>query len=149
MELTLNTLKPSVGSRKKKLRIGRGNGSGHGTYSGRGTKGQKARSGGTNRLKYKGAQAVIRRIPKLRGFKSFKIKPEIVSISALEIKFKDSETIDSDKLKEVGLIKMSSSKVKVLGGGEFKKKLVVKANSFSKSAKEAIEKAGGKAIVES
>lgn len=147
MELTLHTLKTPVGSRKKSKRIGRGNSSGHGTYSTKGQKGQRARSGGSKGLKLKGFKDIVKRMPKLKGFKSHRLKPQIVNLIDLEKKFKDGETVDIKILLEKGLVKDQRQKVKVLGEGKLTKKLTVNVHNFSKSAKEAIEKAGGRIVI--
>lgn len=147
MSLTLSNIKPYPGSKKKRKRVGRGDSSGYGTYSGRGQKGQRARSGGKKKLKLKGLKPIIKRLPKIGGFKSIHKKPEIVNLDQLGEKFKDGETVDLKKMVDRGLIKKKNNKVKILGRGKLSKKLIVYANSFSKSAKKAIERTGGKAIV--
>lgn len=146
--MKINDLKPSEGSTKKKKRIGRGVGSGHGTTAGRGTKGQLARSGGKTRPGFEGGQMPLqRRIPRLKGFKNNRKKVfNIVNVEDLEI-FKDEQTVDIETLREKGLIKKKGAPVKILGNGDLKKKLNVKADVFSKSAVEKIEKSGGKAEV--
>lgn len=145
MPLTLSSLKSFRGSSKRKKRLGRGNSSGHGTFSTRGSKGQKARSGGRGGLKLKGFKRIMQNVPKLRGFKSLKSKMEVANIKDLESKFEDGANIDVKKLFEAGLIKTDRLGIKILGNGKLVKKFTVKANAFSASAKEAIEKAGGKA----
>ena len=146
MALSLGNLKPAFGSKKRKKRIGRGNSSGHGTYSTRGQKGQRSRSGGRKGLRLKGFRSTIRKIPKLRGFKSIHSKPVIINLKDLENKFQENEMIDPKKLLEEGLIKTTSDKVKILGQGKLTKKLIIKANAFSKSAEDVIKKSGGQAI---
>lgn len=135
-------------SLKKKKRVGRGDGSGHGTTSGRGTKGQLSRSGGKTRIGFEGGQMPLqRRIPHLKGFKNLRKKVfNIVNIGDLE-NFKEGTTIDYKMLDKKGLIMKKDSPLKVLGNGKLSKKLTVKANAFSGSASEKIEKAGGKAEV--
>jgi large subunit ribosomal protein L15 len=130
--------------RTAKKRVGRGPGSGLGKTSGRGQKGQKARSGGGVRLGFEGGQTPLaRRLPK-RGFTNFNRKEyAIVNIADLEKRFEDGTTVTPELLKEVGLVKKELNGVKVLGKGELTKKLNVKAAKFSKTAQEAIEKAGG------
>lgn len=146
--VNINDLGPAYGSVKSKKRIGRGNGSGHGTTSGRGTKGQLSRSGGRSktRLGFEGGQMPLnRRIPHLRGFTNTRKEEfSIVNLSLLE-KLEDGLTIDADALLKLGMIKNKKNKVKILGNGSLTKKLTVKADCFSKSAIEKIEKAGGKA----
>jgi len=144
MPLSLSNLKSFVGSVKKIKRVGRGNASGHGTYSGRGQKGQKARSGGKRGLKLKGFKRLMQNIPKLRGFHSLHSKMEVVNIGKLEEKFENGAIIDSKELIKVGLIETDRFGVKILGEGKLTKKFTVKADAFSNSAKEAIEKTGGK-----
>ena len=135
-------------SLKKKKRVGRGDGSGHGTTSGRGTKGQLSRSGGKTRIGFEGGQMPLqRRVPHLKGFKNLRKKVfNIVNVGDLE-NFKEGTTIDYKLLDKKGLIMKKDSPLKVLGNGELSKKLTVKANAFSGSASEKIEKAGGKAEV--
>jgi len=144
MPLSLSNLKSFAGSARNKKRVGRGNASGHGTYSGRGQKGQKARSGGKRGLKLKGFKRLMQNIPKLRGFRSLYHKAEVANIGDLENKFSGGAIIDGKKLFEAGLIKTDQFGVKILGDGKLTKKFTVKANAFSNSAKDAIEKAGGK-----
>jgi large subunit ribosomal protein L15 len=138
----------SPASNKKRKRIGRGDGSGHGTTSGRGTKGQLARSGGKTRPGFEGGQMPLqRRLPHLRGFKNNrKVIFNVINLGQLE-DFKEGSTIDYEALQKKGLIMKKGNPLKVLGNGELKKKLTVKANGFSKTAREKIEKAGGKAEV--
>ncbi|MFC1500965.1 50S ribosomal protein L15 [Elusimicrobiota bacterium] len=140
----LNNLKPQAGSRHRRKIVGRGEGSGHGGSATRGMKGQKSRSGDTKMTGFEGGQMpLIRRIPK-RGFTNkFRKEFEIVNIGKLSENFKTGAEIDLKVLKEKGLIKKDGL-LKVLGDGEIKKSLNVKANAFSKSAIEKIEAAGGK-----
>jgi large subunit ribosomal protein L15 len=143
----LNEIK-SPQSNKKRKRVGRGDGSGHGTTSGRGTKGQLARSGGKTRPGFEGGQMPLqRRVPHLRGFKNNrKIIFNVINLGMLE-DFKEGSTVDYNVLLEKGLIMKKGNPLKILGNGELKKKLTIKANGFSKTAREKIEKAGGKAEV--
>ena len=143
--MKLNELKPSEGSRFKRLRKGRGLSSGHGFTSGRGTKGQKAH--GKTRLGFEGGQMPLyRQIPK-RGFTNINRKEyAIVNLTALN-KFDDGAEVTPQVLMESGLVKNLKSGVKVLGSGKLEKKLTVKANKFSASAVSAIEAAGGKTEV--
>lgn len=145
--MRLNEIK-SPESNKRRKKVGRGDGSGHGTTSGRGTKGQLSRSGGKTRIGFEGGQMPLqRRLPHLRGFKNNrKIVFNVINISMLE-GFKEGSTVDYDVLMKKGLIMKKGNPVKVLGNGDLKKKLTVKADGFSKSAREKIEKAGGKAEV--
>lgn len=148
MSLNLHNLKRSQGAFKKRKRVGRGNASGHGTYSGRGIKGQKARSGGTNKLKYKGIKMILQRIPKKRGFTSPYLKAEIVNLKDLEKHFNDGETVNPRSLLKKGLVGTIKRGVKILGKGELKKKLTVELCGLSASARKAVEEAGGKIVLE-
>ena len=141
--MKLDSLKPSEGSRKNRKRIGRGHGSGLGKTSGRGHKGAGQRSGNKKRAWFEGGQMPLaRRLPR-RGFTNiFKEKFQIVNISDLD-KIKKKSDIDPVVLKENGLIRSSLKPVKVLGVGDIDKKINVVATSFSGSAKNKIEKAGG------
>ena len=141
----LNELKPVSGARHSKKRLGRGIGSGQGKTAGKGTKGQNARSGGGVRPGFEGGQLpLFQRLPK-RGFHNFtKVEYAIVNVSELN-KFRAGSTVTIDTLIENGLVKDVKDGVKILGNGELTKKLTVKANKFSESAKKAIEALGGKA----
>jgi large subunit ribosomal protein L15 len=145
--MKLHELSPAPGSVKDVKRIGRGHGSGQGKTAGKGHKGQNARSGGGVRPGFEGGQTTLaRRIPK-RGFNNiFRTEYAIVNVSDLE-KFVDGTVVDAELLKASGLIKKELGGVKVLGNGELTKNLTVKAAKFSATAKEKIEKAGGKAEV--
>ena len=129
--------------RKSRTRVGRGNGS-KGTYSGRGLKGQKSRSGGGVPLFFEGGQLpLVKRLPFLRGFKNrFKKDFSIVNISDLESRFKDGDEVNSESLFKVNLIRKSDANVKILGNGELKKKLNLKVHSVTKSAEVKIKKSG-------
>ena len=141
--MKLDSLKPSRGSIKNKKRIGRGHGSGLGKTSGRGHKGSGQRSGNKRRAWFEGGQMPLaRRLPR-RGFTNiFKEEIQIVNISDLNRIEKNSE-IDPVVLQESGMIRSSLKPVKILGEGDIDKKLDVTASSFSESAKNKIEKAGG------
>ena len=145
--MKLHNLKPADGARQDKVRVGRGTGSGCGKTSGRGHKGQKARSGGGVRPGFEGGQMPIyRRLPK-RGFKNIWRKEFAeVNVSALNL-FDDETTVDAVALVEVGILKNVLDGVRILGDGELTKKLTVKAQGFTKSAKDKIEAAGGSAEV--
>ncbi len=137
----------SLNPRTSRKRVGRGPGSGLGKTSGRGQKGQKARSGGGVRLGFEGGQTPIaRRLPK-RGFTNFNRKEyAIVNVKDLN-RFDDGTNVTPALLIESGLVKKELNGVKILGEGELTKKLTVSAAKFSKSAQEAIENAGGKVEV--
>ena len=153
-ELSLSNLKPAQKRRARK-RVGRGLGSGKGRYSGRGIKGQKARSGSHNmRPGFEGGQMPIyMRLPKQRGPYSKDAMPVgphrtstvPVNLAVLEQKFEDGDEVTLEALVEKGVIKNTRTDVKVLGNGELGKKLTVTAHAFSASAREKIEKAGGAA----
>ena len=145
--MNLNELQPAEGSKFAPKRVGRGIGSGTGKTSGKGHKGQNARSGGGVRPGFEGGQMPLyRRIPK-RGFTCRNSK-EIVSVnvSALE-RFENDTVVTVDTLIEAGIVKNPRDGVKILGNGELTKKLTVQANAFSASAKEKIEALGGNAEV--
>ncbi len=145
--MKLHELSPAPGSKKDAFRKGRGPGSGNGKTAGKGHKGQNARSGGGVRPGFEGGQMPLaRRLPK-RGFNNiFATKYATINVSDLE-RFEDGAVVDAAAIKEAGLLKKTLDGVKILGDGELTKKLTVKATAFSDSAKEKIEKAGGKAEV--
>ena len=145
--MKLHELTPAAGSVTPAWRKGRGPGSGNGKTAGKGHKGQNARSGGGVRPGFEGGQMpMTRRIPK-RGFNNiFATKYATVNVCDLE-KFVDGTVVDAELLVASGLVKKTLDGIKVLGNGELSKNLTVKAAAFSASAKEKIEKAGGKAEV--
>ena len=145
--MKLNELKPAEGSRKKEVRVGRGTGSGRGKTSCRGHKGQNARSGGGVRPGFEGGQMPIyRRLPK-RGFKNIWAKQYAeVNVETLN-RFDDGAEVDAVALVEEGILKNVLDGIRILGNGELKKKLTVRANGFTKSAVQKIEAAGGKTEV--
>ncbi len=142
--MELHEMKYNDGARKEVKRLGRGPGSGTGKTSGKGHKGQNARSGGGVAIGFEGGQTpFFKRMPK-RGFTNFTRREyAVVNIAALE-KFDDGATVTPEILKEAGLVKKEYDGVKVLGNGTLTKKLTVKCDKVSASAKAAIEKAGGK-----
>lgn len=149
-KIRIGILSPPCGSTKKRKRIGRGPGSGHGKTSTRGHKGQKARSGAKRKPWFEGGQMPLqRRLPK-RGFTNiFKKEFQIVNLSALSKLASPSEgsipeVISPQKMKESGLIKNTSLPVKILADGEISKAITVQANAFSPKAKEKIEAVGGR-----
>lgn len=146
--MKLHELSPAPGSTSERKRIGRGPASGQGKTAGKGHKGQKARAGRGMRAGFEGGQMPLqRRIPK-RGFVNIFAKEiAIVNLSAIDEKFEDGSVVDVEALINAGLVKKALDGVKVLGNGEISKKLTVKANAFSESAKAKIEAAGGKAEV--
>jgi large subunit ribosomal protein L15 len=143
--MKLEELKPAQGARKKEKRVGRGHGSGHGKTATKGHKGQAARSGGTKGAGFEGGQMPLqRRIPK-RGFTNiFRTEYAVVNLRDLA---KLSGTVTPETLRESGLVKGRTAGVKVLGTGELKTALTIRAHKFSKSALEKIQAAGGKAEV--
>ena len=145
--MKLQDLQPSVGATRPAYRKGRGHGSGNGKTAGRGHKGQWARSGGGVRPGFEGGQMPLaRRLPK-RGFNNiFGTTYEPVNVESLN-RFEDGTEVSVELLLETGVISKAPQGVKILGNGEITKKLTVKAAAFSASAKEKIEKAGGKAEV--
>ena len=146
--MKLHELSPAPGSTSERKRIGRGPASGQGKTAGKGHKGQKARAGRGMRAGFEGGQMPLqRRIPK-RGFVNIFAKEiAIVNLSAIDEKFEDGAVVDVEALINAGLVKKARDGVKVLGNGEISKKLTVKVNAFSESAKAKIEAAGGKAEV--
>ena len=145
--LSLNNIKSTQGSRSTSKRLGRGNGSGKGTYSGRGCKGQNARSGGGMPQWFEGGQTpLFRRMPKLKGFSNalFKTEYNIVNVADLAILAEKGITdINAEVLLENKIIRKKTLGVKLLGNGALNAKLNVVVNKASVSAKEAVEKAGG------
>lgn len=146
MSLVLHNLKPSVGAKKTKKRVGRGLGS-TGSYSGRGVKGQRARSGGRSGLQLKGLRSLMLKLPKRRGFHSLKNKPVVINLEVLVKHFVDGATVTPKLIVEKKLVRSAEHGVKILGQGEIKHRLVIKGCFISKSAEEKIVKAGGEIIV--
>lgn len=144
MAISLHTLAPSKGSRRKKTRVGRGYASGRGTTAGRGTKGQRARTGGRKRLKLKGLKQMLLAFPKSRGFTSTHATVYAVPVDRVMVKFQDGDRVDLDSMKAKSLVPKSAVLAKIIGGGEVTKKLSFKDIRATASVKEAIEKAGGK-----
>ena len=145
--MNLNDVHRGIHKFKKRKRIGRGPGSGHGKTSGRGHKGQGARAGFSMHPTFEGGQMpLVRRVPK-RGFNNrWADQIAIVNVSDLEAAFADGEEVTLATLREKSLAKGRFDQLKILGDGELTKKLKVTAHRFSKSAQEKIEKAGGEAI---
>ena len=145
--MRLNTLSPAEGAKHSAKRLGRGIGSGLGKTGGRGHKGQKSRTGGGVRRGFEGGQMPLyRRLPK-RGFKNIFAK-QYVAVNVEELnKLEDGAEVTAETLKANGIISKTLDGVKILGRGELNKKLTVKVAKMSASAKEKIEKAGGKAEV--
>lgn len=141
--MELNTMKPPTGAQKKSKRVGRGRGSGHGKTSCRGSKGQRARSGSKSARGYEGGQMPLqRRVPK-RGFTNiFKKEYEIVNVERLNV-FESGTEVSPELLNEKGIVRLNRDGVKILGNGELNVSLTVRANMFTKSAREKIIAAGG------
>ena len=145
--LSLHNLQNDKNATHRKKRVGRGDGSGTGTYSGRGMKGQRSRSGGKSGLALRSIKSYLLRIPKVRGFKSLQSKMAVVNLADLESNFSKGDTVNARDMLRAGLVRSISKGVKVLSTGKLTKELTVEANAFSKGAAGAIAKAGGKAVV--
>ena len=146
--MKLHELEKNIGAKHSKKRVGRGSGSGLGKTSGRGQKGQKARSGGSINPVFEGGQLPLyRRLPK-RGFSNDPFKKEyaVINLSDLNV-FEDGTVVTPALLKEKGIVKKQLSGIKVLGEGQLEKKLTVQAHKFSKSAIDKINESGSKAEV--
>jgi large subunit ribosomal protein L15 len=141
--MKLHELKPEVGSKKRKVRVGRGIGSGLGKTAGRGTKGQKARR--NIHPRFEGGQTPIhRRLPVKKGFRTPNhVEYAVLNVGMLETAFESDTDVTPATIREKGLVGNVKDGIKILGQGELKKKLKVSAHAFSKSAQEKIEKAGG------
>ena len=138
-------LSPAPGSRRNRKRTGRGDGSGHGTYSGRGVKGQKSRAGFSRKRGFEGGQLpLIKRLPRKRGFTNiFRMEYSLVNIGMLD-RFEAGSEVTPQRLLEAGVVKSLGKPVKILARGDISQPLSVKANAFSAAAKAKIEAAGGK-----
>ena len=143
--MQIHDLFPAPGSRKSRKRVGRGNGSGHGSTAGRGDKGQNSRAGGGKGPGFEGGQNPLHmRMPKLGGFKNRnRVEYAVVNVSRLEDLYAAGDTVDVDSLFDKGVIKSKTTPVKVLGDGELTKKLTVKIDKVSGPARAKIEAAGG------
>lgn len=143
--MQIHDLFPAPGSRKPRKRVGRGNGSGHGSTAGRGDKGQNSRSGGGKGPGFEGGQNPMHmRLPKLPGFTNRnRVEYAVVNVSRLDALFADGDVVSGETLVAKGVIKSASEPVKVLGDGELTKKLSVKVDKVSAPAKAKIEAAGG------
>ncbi|HAM88177.1 MAG: LSU ribosomal protein L15p (L27Ae) [Candidatus Falkowbacteria bacterium GW2011_GWC2_38_22] len=147
MSLSQHKIKAESGSQKSKKRVGRGNASGHGTYSTRGLKGQKSRSGVSN-LKRLGMRQLLLKTPKKRGFTSLQEKSPIVGLDNINLAYKDGETVTVKDLFEKGLIATPKLGAKILGNGQLTvSNLTFEGTKVSKSAKEQIDKTKGKIIM--
>ena len=143
--MRLNELEKNIGATKKRKIVGRGRGSGLGKTSGKGHKGQNARSGGGVRAVFEGGQTPLyRRLPK-KGFSNYEFKTTYATINVSDLnRFENGTVVSPALLKEVGLVKKQLDGIKVLGNGKLEKKLTIQATKFSKTAKEKIEKSGSK-----
>ena len=146
--MKLHELEKNIGATHRKKRVGRGPGSGLGKTSGKGQKGQKARSGGSINPVFEGGQLPLyRRLPK-RGFSNYLFKTEYATINVSDLnRFDNGTVVTPALLKEQGIIKKQLKGIKVLGNGKLEKKLTIQANKFSKSALEKIKDSGSKAEV--
>lgn len=145
--MNIHELRPAPGSHHSRKRVGRGDGSGHGSFSGRGQKGQKSRSGsGHMRPGFEGGQLpLMKRLPEKRGFfNRFRVEYSVVPVMALN-RFPEGTVVTPEVMVQAGLVKSLKKPVKVLGEGEVKLPLVVQAHRFSRSARLKLEAAGGKA----
>lgn len=143
------SLKPPCGAHKKKRIVGRGSSSGRGSTAGRGNKGQQSRSGGKVYVGFEGGQMPLYRRIARRGFSNYLFKNEYTcfNLELIEARYSDGETVDRESLIRKGLLKKATGLVKILGNGDLTKKLTVSVDKVSASAKEKIEKAGGKVAV--
>jgi len=146
--MKLHELSPNPGSVKVRKRVGRGAGSGLGKTSGKGHKGQNARSGGGVRVGFEGGQLPLFRRLSKRGFNNYEFRTVYATVNVSDLnRFEEGTTVTPELLIETGVIKKELDGIKVLGNGELTKKLTVKANKFSDSAKTKIENIGGKTEV--
>jgi len=143
--MMLHELSPAPGSKKERKRVGRGNGSGHGTYSGRGCKGAKSRSGKETSRSFEGGQlSLVKRLPGKRGFVNlFRTEYNTVSLARLNT-FEEGSEVTPEKLLAAGIVKSLKRPIKILADGDLAHPLIVKANKFSAAAKAKIEAVGGK-----
>ncbi len=140
-----NELSPAPGSKKSRKRVGRGDGSGHGSYSGRGCKGQKARAGYKTKPGFEGGQLpLVKRLPRKRGFVNiFRTEYSVININKLNM-FESGSEVTPERLVAAGLVKSLRHPVKILAEGDINHPLVVKAHKFSTTARAKIEAAGGR-----
>lgn len=143
MPLTLHNLKLDRHAKHRLKRVGRGNASGHGTYSGRGGKGQTARTGGSKGLKLKGFRALLLRTPKLGGFRSPYAKPAVAKLAVIDKYYPADSTVTKEDLLAKKLVAKISAGVKIIGPARVTKKLNIVGCQVTQSVREAIEAAGG------
>ena len=141
-------MRPPEGARKNRKRVGRGDGSGNGTYSGRGLKGQKSRAGSSSMIKFQGGQlSLLKRLPSIRGFTNvFREEYSVVNIDQLAL-FPDGSEVTPESMAQFGLVRNLNSPVKVLGRGDIDVAISVSAHKFSAAARSKIEAAGGTVTV--
>ena len=141
-------MRPPEGARKNRKRVGRGDGSGNGTYSGRGLKGQKSRAGSSSMIKFQGGQlSLLKRLPSIRGFTNvFREEYSVVNIDQLAL-FPDGSEVTPESMAQFGLVRNLNSPVKVLGRGDIDVAISVSAHKFSEAARSKIEAAGGTVTV--
>lgn len=147
MGLSPNTMKPANGAKRTSKRVGRGNGSQKGTYAARGLKGQRSRSGGKSGGQIRGFKASLQKVPKLRGFTSPRKKMETITLGTLNKVTKAGDTVSPWTLAKTGVVDKPQLGVKIVAGGTLEHKLTIKECVASKTALEAIEKAGGTVTV--
>lgn len=144
--LGLHTLVVHPAARRRRRRVGRGNAS-RGTYSGRGMKGQRSRAGGRRGMIRRSLRSLLERVSKRRGFRSLRGKPTVVNVRDLDRVFERDEVVTPTLLEQRGLITSGETRVRILGAGTLSKPLTVHAHAFSKGARQALERAGGKVLV--
>lgn len=143
--MKLHQIEKAPGSTHSRKRVGRGHSSGHGKTAGKGHKGMKARSGGGVRPGFEGGQMPLyRRLPR-RGFSTARFREEVAIVNLADLARIEGEEVGPEQLKAAGLIRNNADKIKLLGNGEINRAVKVSVHSFSASAKEKIEKAGGSA----
>ncbi len=144
--MKLSALSPAPGSKKSRKRVGRGNGSGHGTYSGRGCKGQKSRAGFSLKPGFEGGQLpLIKSLPRKRGFTNiFRVEYNVVSLTKLNV-FEAGSEVGPAEFRSAGIVRSLRKPIKILADGEIDRALTVTAHKFSVAARSRIEAAGGKA----
>jgi len=149
MGIMPHELRPPRGAKHRRKRVGRGNASGHGTYAGRGIKGQRSRSGRDLRPTFEGGQFPLsRKLATLRGFNNkWKVYYQPVNVGTLEERFESGATVTPEALRAAGVLKHLREPVKILGDGELTKPLTVRAHAFSAAARAKIEAAGGTVTV--
>ena len=145
--MNLDQVMRNAGRRKKRKRIGRGPGSGQGKTAGKGQKGPKSRSGYSRRYAFEGGQMPIaRRVPK-KGFNNkWRVEYEVINLDQIDARFAEGATVSPATIREVGLLKNPSARIKILGRGELTKKVTVEAHRFSATARSRIEASGGKVV---